>query len=453
MIRAAFLAILGLFGLAGPGTAMAATRQAAPSACEASLFLAGDAMLTLPWSEVRDPAFLRLIDEIRAADVAIVNLETVIHEFEGYAQADAGGTYMASPPEIASELAWAGVDMVAHANNHAFDYGSIGVLATNEHVAKAGLVLAGSGKDLQAARAPRYATYPGGKVALVAMASSFVSYGKASRSRPDLHGRPGLNPLATTSDTEITITRTVADGMGWLAQRLGYTGERFKHESFWVGGFLFRVGDGFAVATGPRIVPKDRERNLAAIRQAAAAADVVVVSIHAHSQGAWLREFAHEAIELGADVFFVHGPHKILGIEVYEGAPIFYGMGDFVFQAETVPRLPSDFYESVGLGDDATPKEAFAARSANGTRWVTSHREGYESFAAVLCLGDGKVSGVRLLPLDLHFEARFPLRGRPHYADEALGRSIFDQAVRASRRFGTAIDYDEAANQGRVRLD
>src|SRR3990170_7964686 len=143
---------------------------------EISLFLAGDSLITRPWSHVRDEPFLKLVGEIRASDVAVTNLETVLHEFKGYAQAHCGGTYMASPPQVASELKWAGFDMVAHANNHSFDYGSTGVLETIEHVEKAGLVLAGSGKDLQSARAPRYFRCNGRLVSLVAMASDFVPY-------------------------------------------------------------------------------------------------------------------------------------------------------------------------------------------------------------------------------------------------------------------------------------
>ena len=111
---------------------------------EISLLLAGDMLITRPWSHVRDTDFLGLIDEIRGADVAIVNLETVIHEFKGHAQADSGGTYMASPPRIAAELKWAGFDMLAHANNHAFDYGAVGILETAEHAEREGLIIAGS---------------------------------------------------------------------------------------------------------------------------------------------------------------------------------------------------------------------------------------------------------------------------------------------------------------------
>jgi poly-gamma-glutamate synthesis protein (capsule biosynthesis protein) len=113
---------------------------------ELSLFLAGDALITRPWSHLHDADFLSLIDTIRGADVAIANLETVIHEFKGHAQADSGGTYTTSSPQIAAELKWAGFDMLAHANNHTFDYGASGVLETIAHVEGEGLIIAGSGK-------------------------------------------------------------------------------------------------------------------------------------------------------------------------------------------------------------------------------------------------------------------------------------------------------------------
>ena len=63
---------------------------------------------------------------------------------------------------------------------------------TISHVGKkaAGLVLAGSGRDLQNARAPRYVLRKGRVVALVAMATDFIPYGKASYARPESPGVP-----------------------------------------------------------------------------------------------------------------------------------------------------------------------------------------------------------------------------------------------------------------------
>jgi poly-gamma-glutamate synthesis protein (capsule biosynthesis protein) len=424
-------------------------RRTLLSGCEPSLFLAGDAIIMRRWSHVQDPLFRKLIAEIRAADVAIANLETLIHEYKGYAQAHSGGSYMASRPEIASELAWAGVDMLSSANNHTFDYGSTGVLENIENVSKAGIVLAGSGEDLQNARAPRYYTYPGGKLGLVSMASTFVSYGKASRSRPDMRGRPGLNPLTLTSRTEITIPRSHARAMRRLVSLLGFNAARFSREEFRLAGRRFRLGQSYSLARGLRPAPKDLAGNLDAIGEAADVADIVVVSIHAHRQGEWLEKFARQAVERGADIFLAHGPHRILGVEIHDGKPIFYGMGNFLFERDHIEQLPSEYYERYGLGDDATVSDAIEARAAE----TRAAPEDHESFATSVCFRSGKVAEIRLLPMDLDFQKPATSRGRPHYADLALGRSIIDAVNRASEAHGTRIEYDERNNVGNVAVD
>jgi hypothetical protein len=99
-----------------------------------SVFLAGDTIVMRPLSDVKDARFLALIQQIRNADAAVINLETLFHRFEGSAQAESGGTYMATPPEIADDLALAGIYMVSTANNHTFDYGSIGVMKNLENL-------------------------------------------------------------------------------------------------------------------------------------------------------------------------------------------------------------------------------------------------------------------------------------------------------------------------------
>ena len=42
-------------------------------------------------------------------------------------------------------------------------------------------------------------------------------------------------------------------------------------------------------------------------------------------------EFAHAAIDAGADAIMGHHPHRPQGIEIYKGKPIFYSMGNFAF--------------------------------------------------------------------------------------------------------------------------
>ena len=417
---------------------------------EFTLFLAGDTVITERWSDDHDPDLKPLLDEIRGADVAVVNLEMLFHEYRGYAQADSGGGYVAADPAVAIDLAWAGIDMLANANNHAFDYGSLGVLENLDNVARAGLLLAGSGKDLQAARTPAYFMHPDGTVALVAAAATFTPYGRASRSRPDLHGRPGVNPLATEPGRYLELPPPAARAVWGVAEMLGLPRRRLDEEWFELFGMRIRSGS-LGLRHGRRIDPKDLEGNLASVRQAAAKADFVIFSIHAHDQkGGWLTELAHRVIDAGADVFFAQGPHRVLGIEIYKGKPVFYGLGNFVFQPEQAEHFPAETYEAYGLGDDATPKDVRAA--ARAQKWFFHQPEPWEGLGAVLRFRDGRLRQIRLLPLDLGVDELPAARGMPRRAGAALSRHIIDEVGAASGRYGTEIRYLEAEKIGIVDL-
>ena len=414
-----------------------------------TVFLAGDALITRPWSHVGDPGFLQLVEEIRGADVAIANLETVIHEFKGFAQRDSGGTYMASPPAVAGELRWAGFDMLAHANNHAFDYGSTAILETIEHVEKAGLILAGSGKDLRDARSPRYLRCNDRVVALVSMAASFIPYGIASNSRPDLPGRPGINPLTLTRrERAIVVPPWASDRIRGLGRILGRKPQKLVDRSFKVG-LRFHVGNRFGIERARQLADADRLANLKAISEAAGKADLVVASIHAHSQGRWLREFAEDAIEHGADIVFVQGPHEVRAIEFHHGKPIFYSMGDFVYETAHVARFPAEAYERLQLGDDASPADLIvAAKRRAGPLEV--RRRMFEGFAAKVSITGDRIAHIRLIPIDLQFDAADERYGRPQVAAPALGRRIVEEVALLSRVYGTRISYDATTNTGEV---
>jgi poly-gamma-glutamate capsule biosynthesis protein CapA/YwtB (metallophosphatase superfamily) len=438
--------------LAGGATAIALPGHATPPEPGApSLFLAGDTILSQPWSDIGEPRFQEVVAAARAADVAIVNLETVIHTFRGHAQAYSGGAWLSAPPEIAQDLAWAGIDMVGHANNHSFDFGSIGVLENLEFVRGAGIVLAGSGADLQAARAPGYFESPAGRVALVSAASSFPRFGRASPSRPDIRGRPGLNPLRRISRTRFVVTPATAARLATLAQLFGGSGHRFGRNRFKIAGYWFRIGDAHAIHTGRRPEPADLAGNLAAVSEAAANADVVVFSIHSHVQGSWLRDVAHRILDAGADVFLAHGPHAVQGIEIHRGKPIFYGLGDLAFQVEQAVRQPAEAYEFYGLGEGSAPADLNAAKRGGRSEsfWPRSY---FEGAAALVRFDTGRVSEIRLLPLDLRPEADLASRGTPHRADPELGRRIIEDIADASQRYGTRVHYEPTTNLGSVEL-
>jgi poly-gamma-glutamate synthesis protein (capsule biosynthesis protein) len=80
----------------------------------------------------------------------------------------------------------------------------------------------------------------------------------------------------------------------------------------------------------------DREEVLEEIAVMKEKAEVLFVSIHAgveyRSQpGPQKKEFARSAIEAGADAVIGHHPHWVQPIEIYQGKPIFYSLGNFVF--------------------------------------------------------------------------------------------------------------------------
>jgi len=416
-----------------------------------SFLVTGDALISLPLSNHSEPEFTKLIEIIRGTDVAITNLEMLIHTYKGYPQAESGGTYMTAEPSIAKELVWAGFDMAACANNHSYDYGLMGLLETEMYLNQAGLVHAGFGMDLQRARLPGILQTEKGTIALLSCASSFISFGKAGRSRPDLHGRPGLNPLTVTS--EYTIDSTTAEKFMSLAAESGIPAGSFRNGQFRFLGRTFTLGSEYSRSY--KIDERDLKENLEAVKKAKENSDWVIMSIHAHQGGNrvpdFLIDFAHACIDNGADIVFGHGPHYLKGMEIYNGKPIFYSLGNFIFQNETIKRQPSEFYDRYGLDDTATPGEAYSVRTNNDTRSWPANPVYWESVVPVIEFENKKLKQISLYPLTLGFGKPRGIRGRPLIADEVLGKKLIDKMKELSEPFGVEIQYRD--NIGYIRMD
>ncbi len=156
--------------------------------------LAGDAIITRKLSVYSEPEFLEIRDVLRGATAAYVNAEMLFLDYdepEVIPASQSGGTYMRAEPELARELTWMGIDLVSTANNHSLDYSYGGLRANLKWLREAGLVAAGTGENLAAARAPHYLDTPGGRVALVSVASTFADFNPAGPQRKDMRGRPG----------------------------------------------------------------------------------------------------------------------------------------------------------------------------------------------------------------------------------------------------------------------
>ena len=419
-----------------------------------SLLLAatGDSLLTQRLSSNSEPEFLGVIEILRAADVAFTNLETTIHDSDAAPAADSGGTWMVSPPHVAEELEWAGIRLLARANNHAMDWGVEGMRETTRVLDARALTHAGVGEDLAGARQPVYRQTPAGKLALVSASSTFPAWGRAGRARGAVSGRPGLNPLRWSKvhlvgPQAFAAMRTIAAELGVPA---GGTDQP-----------LHLFGTTFVpwqkTAAGVEADPADLAGNLASVCEARSRADWVVVSLHTHEDGGnpflpspFAVAFARQCVENGADVVLMHGAHVLRGIEIYRGKPVFYGLGNFIYQARQVARIPADALERLGLPVDASDDDAiarmeqWAASSTPGIPGRSPHLFGSAySFLPVVRFADRTLQDIRLYPLTLGPDLPRTRCGYPRLAQGRLAEEIIALLRRLSAPMCTAVTTED----------
>ena len=410
-----------------------------------TMALAGDSIITRRLSIYSEPAHTKLFDLIRAADASFTNLEMLFHDYEPYPMNESGGTWMRAEPSLLKDLVWAGFDLVARANNHAGDYGVEGMRITTKHVAEAGLVQAGVGESLGEAREAAFLDTPKGRIALISVASTFPDHSRAGRARNGVRARPGLNPLRFT--TTNVVTRQRFDELRAIQQELtGRAPSGGDTLTFMRQRFV--VGERAEVRTEPR--KEDVEEIAAVVRNASRMADYTLVTVHAHEGGGnrsvpaqFLVTFARAMIDAGADLFAGHGPHVVRGIEMYKGKPILYSLGDFIFQNETLQRMPADSYDDEGMGPEAGVADFNDKRFNNDKSGFPADREIWEGIVAVPKWEDRKLSELAIYPVSLGFGKPRTERGRPLLADAATGRKILDDVAKRSAPFGTTVTVRE----------
>jgi poly-gamma-glutamate synthesis protein (capsule biosynthesis protein) len=65
-------------------------------------------------------------------------------------------------------------------------------------------------------------------------------------------------------------------------------------------------------------------------------ADFIIISLHAGIEytgqpNQFQKDFAHNAIDVGADLVIGHHPHWVQSAEIYKDKYIFYSLGNFIF--------------------------------------------------------------------------------------------------------------------------
>lgn len=427
-----------------------------------SLAATGDSLITMRQSVHGEPRFLAMLDLIRGADVALTNLEMLLHDFEGYPAAESGGTYMRASPVMIEELKWMGFDIVSTANNHSLDYTYGGLLATLEVLDAAGVPHAGTGLDLADARKPTYLETTKGRIALIAASSTFSSFGRAGATRRDMQGRPGLNPLRF--ETSYTVKEETLRKLKEAAKEAMLSEVVQPEDAYYILRSKFVVGDDVGAHTKPH--EGDMNGNLESIRDAARQADWVLFSLHAHEgregeedrPAEFAETFARACIDNGAHAVIGHGHHGMRGIELRNGRPIFYSLGNFIFQNETVEKMPADFYETYKLDPySGTPADAFDARRKAPPRhgyplhkWFTEDEKYWMSVMPLMAFEEDKLAELKLYPVELGQSKPRSQRGRPMLAEPGTAKKILEKMRKLSESYGTEITVEK--DVGVVRL-
>lgn len=253
------------------------------------------------------PAEVAVIQGLLKGDVVFTNLESAVAE-KGETVHEGRG--FLTPPEALDALTTFGFNLLSLAGNHAFDLKATGIKNSIREADSRKIVHAGTGNNLAEASAPGYLHTPKGTIALIASASGLIAPG--ARAAAD---RPGVNELRVEAgDKENEATEDLPG----------------------------------APENTPN--PEDSQRILQSIRDARQHADFVIVYEHNHVFGnhsfstifmegmrerlapnEWLKKWTHAEIDAGADIVVMHGAPLLHGVEIYHGRPIFYDLGNFIY--------------------------------------------------------------------------------------------------------------------------
>ncbi|WP_461513332.1 CapA family protein [Rhizobium mongolense] len=424
-----------------------------------TLVAVGDLIVSRPLTKNNQPGFGAIVDLLRGADVTFGNMETNIFDircFKGSPQAEYGGAYHVSLPELGPDLKAMGFNIVSYANNHTYDWGYEGMRETCRALDQNGIVYAGVGENLAQAGAARFLETPRGRVALVSFASTFTPMSRACNPAGEAPGRPGLNALRLAKS--IVVTPEMLENLRKIRAYLPNS----SHDSevpdrVVVSGVTYKSGE--KVGYSYEANPADVTHIVRNLRQGKQFADFCIATNHGHEPGNWSQEpadyeraLAHRLIDAGADAYVTHGPHQLRGIEVYKGRPIFYSVGNFIMDDLRTP-VGADMFDAYGKDPRThTDAEVTAAEMSTGYTSDPGFKDPvfYESIITVSRFEQNHLVELRLYPIELGHSKRFANRGVPNLAPLPLAKSILERLQKLSKPFGTEITIDNGV--GVIRL-
>jgi len=401
-----------------------------------------------------------VIDLIEGHEVKFANLETTIHRREGYPSAFPGGTWAMADPFCLKDIKKLGFNLLNTANNHSMDYSHNGLLATHKYLREHQFCFAGTGENLADATMAAFIECSEGRVALIGATSSFHDSDAAGNQRTDMMGRPGVNPLRhksiyQVSEENFEYLQKVAreSGINDYHNQAIKEGYLLPRENFNFANVEFVKGESNLLRTYP--LEKDLARITNAIIEARKQSDHVMVSIHSHqfsdgekkNPAEFIRIFSKSCIDAGATIVVGHGPHIVRGIETYKNGVIFYSLGNFFFQNETVSHLPAEFYEKYSVDPTTGVGSALDKRSKNGTIGLNVSEDAWNSVLASIAIDPHKIS-IKLIPIELGYELPRYRKGIPRITNNP---SILEKIKELSAVFGTKTEIVDGI--GYIHID
>ncbi len=438
------------------------------------VLLTGDSIIARPFLIGQGNTLLKQL--IQSTPFAFTNLEVLPIDFKGYHAARSDGAHFAAPKSVLADLKHAGFNLFSCANNHMLDYGESGLKELMHNLKENNMSFSGVGSTLGEASAPTYIDINNTVVSLVSCASTVFPETVAGERNDFTEGRYGVNPMRydleyhldeeNFSNMSQLFVSLGLDQMMRQSQDLGFVSRAMESNDdvLYFNDFNHRVQNGISakfVNSGINEIKtfvnqKDAERQMKWIEEAKTRSDICIVSLHAHESkyerqfpADFIGEFAKQAIDHGADIVVCHGPHLLRGIEMYEGKPIFYSLGNFIGMNDLVEVLPKGSYERFGIDSQLLPSKVFEIRSEGGTKGFPGLDDFWITVVPVITFDAGHVSEILLHPVRLHNES-VQHRGKPYLVSGSEARHILEHISELSVPYGTEISM--TSDVGVVRI-
>ena len=410
----------------------------------------GDAILLERFPESYDITAIKKI--LESADARLFNLENVLSDRPIYASSYCGGTWLLAKEDTLDDTLSFGFNGCSFANNHTMDFSYDGLFDSLNAAKKRNLPICGAGKDLEEAAAYAVIDTKNGKCALISICATFNDAARAGNPSDYLPGRPGLNPLRFSIEYHITPEHMKAlkemsagthiDGRRNRSRMGGYTPMPPKG-CFGFGEYNFKECEIEGKLSKVNAIDMARTENT--IKKALLECENVIVNIHSHEikhdtddePDDFLIEFARRCIDVGASAVIGTGTHQLKAVEIYKEKPIFYSLGNFIFQSDMVFCMPDDFREKYKMPYGLTAKEQIAERAKLGNGGLHTDVNNFRSLMPFMTFEDGKLTELMLYPLRLDMHT-----GLPALADDKETKIIFDYLCERNKQFGTIININ-----------